>query len=243
MRAMRSRLGAALCATLAVAGTADAQSADPGRQKPPLPARTGFQAHVATGIAVPAGRASDEPGDTLARRYSWQWPLEIGLGGKPSEALYLGGILGFGLGVEGSDASVEQACDDNDQTLDNEISCSAARFFLGAEARWSFEPEATVNPWLSLGVGWEFATQELHDRVRRRRENTTASGLIFPNFGAGLDFRRAKAIGFGPALNVAAARYTHTKTEVNGRTEYDGAIDDTAWHAWITLSLRMVFLP
>ena len=48
-------------------------------------------------------------GDRLGRRYAWQWPLGLGLGGKVSDSVYIGGYLGLAFGAEGSDLDIEAA--------------------------------------------------------------------------------------------------------------------------------------
>lgn len=200
--------------------------------------------HLGMGATVPMGRATGAPGDDLAARYSWQFLLlDLGLGAKVSESTYVGGYFGLGLGFEGSDARVERACDDNDQTLDNEISCSAASIYLGVEARHSFGPAESLNPWVGYGIGVAMAEQGIHDRVRGRREDTTLGGIDWARISAGLDFRPGRVSGLGPALTVGLGRYDRTRTTVNGKETFDGPVEDKSLHAWVSLTLRWVVLP
>jgi hypothetical protein len=199
--------------------------------------------HLVTGVMVPFGSVSGAPGDDLGSRYAWQVPFEIGLGAKATEKLYLGGYFGFSLGAEGSDARVEQACDDQDGNLDNDISCSTYTVRAGAEVRYFFSPADESSPWLGYGIGISAATQTIQDRARGRRESTTASGFELARLGFGVDFRLSKVVGLGPTLVAGVGRYNHTRTEVNGDETFDGDLDDPRFHVWGTLGFRMVFFP
>jgi hypothetical protein len=210
----------------------------------PPDAREGFQMHLGMGATVPAGRATGAPGDDLAARYSWQFLLlDLGLRAKVTDATYVGGYFALGLGVEGSDPRVERACDDNDQTLDNEISCSAASVRLGVEMRHSFGPDQEFNPWIGYGIGMSMAQQGIADKVRGRQEDTTLSGIDWARLSTGLDVRMGKVSGLGPALTVGLGRYDHTSTTVNGDETFDGSVEDKSFHAWVSLTLRWVVLP
>ncbi|MBX3126220.1 MAG: hypothetical protein KF718_05865 [Polyangiaceae bacterium] len=206
--------------------------------------RRGFQMHYGVGVAVPAGNASGARGDTLGARYAWQVvPLDLGLGAKVSDDLYVGGVLRVGVGAEGSDTRVERACEDDDGTIDNEIACSAASYQVGVELRYGLGSADQVNPWIGYGIAADFGHQSIHDRVRARRETTTARGVEWARLAVGLDHRMGRVGGLGPALAVGLGQYTHSRTEVNGEPVFDGPIEQTALHAWITLTVRMVLFP
>jgi hypothetical protein len=222
---------------------AAAERPPPPPPKRDPPARTGFQMHLLTGVMVPAGRVSAASGDELGRRYAWQVPFEVGLGGKPSEKFYVGGLFGFSIGAEGSDTRVEQACDDSDSNLDNDITCNTYTVRLAIEGRYFFSPAGSSNPWLGYGIGFEAANQSIHDRARGRKESTTVSGFELARLGFGVDFRLNGTFGVGPALTLAFGRFSTTRTEVNDDVTFDGDIDDPAFHMWGTLGARMVFLP
>ncbi len=200
--------------------------------------------HFATGFAVPTGKATGAPGDSLGARYAWQViALQLGLGAKVSEPLYIGGYLSIGAGAEGSDARVEDACDDKDQTLDNEISCSATSIQMGIEARYGFRPGEKTNPWLGYGIGLDSGIQSIHDRVQGRLERTTATGMEWARLSAGIDYRLGRVVGLGPALTVGIGQYTQTRTSINDQVSHDGDIEDRAFHAWVSLTFRLVLFP
>lgn len=210
--------------------------ADGGR-----PARTGFQMALRTGLAFPSGNATAAPGDSLARRYSKQWPLHLDLGAKVTEHVYLGGYFAFAFGAEGNDAAISEYCNDDDSNLENDISCSAHSVRFGVQAQYHFLPDEGTNPWLGYGVGIESTTQRLLDEPRGYDEQTTTTGITYAKLDAGLDFRLR--VGLGLYAEAAIGRFTDSSTEVNGRKVYDGAIDERAWHMWLTTGARLVIFP
>lgn len=195
------------------------------------------------GMAIPTGLATGTGGDALGERYSSQFLADIELGAKVTEALFVGAYLGFGVGAEGRNERIESYCDDDDGDGNNDIECSVASLRFGAMARWSFSPAEEVNPWLAYGIGFESQSQSIYDRVSSRRETTTVSGIEFARISGGLDWRLGKAFGLGPSLEAALGSYLGTSTEVNGETTFDGDIEDSAIHCWVTLGLRGVFFP
>jgi hypothetical protein len=236
-----------LSALLVSAGLAQAQPADTAsgwRDKPEAPpARTGFQMSLLTGVSIPAGNATGDPGDGLGKRYAWQVPLVIGLGGKPSKSVYIGAYLGLGFGAEGSDARVEAACDDADTNLENDVVCSVFSVRGGVEARYSFRPALATDPWLGVGIGLESVQQTIHDRVQRREERTYATGFDFARLSAGLNFRLGRTIGLGPMITTAFGSYYRVKTFVNDRERANASVDNPAVHNWTTVGAQVVFFP
>ena len=205
----------------------------------PRPARTGFQAHFFTGMALPAGKATGVAGDALAKRYAWQIPIGVDLGGKLSRSVYLGGYLIIGVGSEGSDRLVEALCDDDDHDWENDVRCSAVNVRLGIEAEYGFDPGGHVNPWLGYGLGMEAGVQSIHDSTGYS-ENNTASGITWAQISGGFDVRNA--VGWGPFAELSFGRYMTTRTEASGQASTTD-IEDRAFHVWATLGMRLVVRP
>jgi hypothetical protein len=194
-----------------------------------------------TGLAFPAGKASDTPGDTLATRYSWQWPLQVELGAKVTEHVHVGAYFTLTFGAEGDDRDIEDYCDDDDADLQNDIGCTSVGLRLGVQAQYHFRPAQTVNPWLGYGIGFESMTQHLDDRARGYSERTTASGVTYAKLDGGLDFRLPVGLGFYGEF--AFGRFTKSSTHINGEQVFSGSVDNGAWHFWTTLGLRLVIFP
>jgi hypothetical protein len=196
-----------------------------------------------TGVSIPLGEATGAPRDDLRQRYSAQVPFVLDLGAKILPELYVGGYLGFAVGAEGADNRVEELCDDNDADGENQIACSAYTLRIGIEARYYLNPDGTLDPWLSYGIGFESASQSIDDNPRRRSEKTTVTGIEFARLGVGFDWRASRVFGLGPLFELALGRYGGTRTEVNGVTTFDGTIDRGAVHGWATVGVRGVFFP
>jgi hypothetical protein len=205
------------------------------------PARTGFQAAFRTGFSFPMGDATGVPADTLGRRYAWQVPIAIDLGAKVTPSIFIGSYLHLGFGAEGSDTEVVRYCDDNDSNLENDVSCSVVTVRLGLEGNYQFQPDQRINPWVGYGIGFESAIQSLTDRQRGYSETNTSSGVTYAQLAGGFDFRAL--LGFGPYAELALGRFNKVSVEQNGRKTFSGDIEDRAWHAWLTLGVRMVVRP
>lgn len=225
-----------VCTTVAEAATR------PRAEEQRNPPRTGFQMTIESGLALPFGDATSAPNDALDRRYSYQIPFNFELGGKVSETLFIGSYLGFALGAEGDDPTIEEYCEDDDDDGQNDVSCSSVSLYIGILGRYGFSPDADWNPWLSYGLGYEATHQSISDQEDGYAESTLSSGVTYLRLSAGVDYRK-RSPGIGPALHLAIGRFHNSSTEVDGELAYRDVIRDPAWHLWATLGLRMVIRP
>lgn len=223
---------------------APAQPARKRRKSDPPEARTGFQMHLVPLVAMsfPFGSATGERGDSLGARYSWQWvPFDIGLGAKVIDELYVGGYLNLGVGYEGSDLRTEDRCEAGGDVGDD-VSCSSVNVHAGLEVRYTFAPAESATGWLGYGVGITAATQSISD-AGRYEETSTVQGIDWARISGGLDFRFSHGFGMGPFGVFHVGRYTHQRTEMLDVATFSGDIADPAFHAWLTVGLRMVIFP
>ncbi|HEX6275243.1 MAG TPA: hypothetical protein VFZ53_19520, partial [Polyangiaceae bacterium] len=116
--------------------------------RPAPPATTGFQMAFRFGLAFPFGDATGAPLDTLGARYAWQVPLGLDIGGKLGPNVFVGGYLTYAFGAEGSDTLVEALCDDNDEDLENDVSCGASSLRFGLQVQYHFTPAEKTNGWI-----------------------------------------------------------------------------------------------
>ena len=202
-----------------------------------------MQFALRTGLSIPLGDATGASGDEQRERYSVQVPFMFDIGAKFWPNVYIGGYMGAGIGGEGASDRVEELCEDNDGNGENDIQCSAYTLRIGVEARYYFAPAASIDPWVSYGIGFEAAAQSIDDHPRARKEETTVTGIEFARLGAGFDWRASRVFGFGPLFEIAAGQYMRTRTEVNGVETFDDSIEDRATHAWVTIGMRGVFFP
>jgi hypothetical protein len=203
---------------------------------------TGFQAAFRTGLLFPVGDATAATSDSLGSRYAWQVPLVVDLGAKIIESLFVGAYLGGSLGSTGSDSALEAACNDDDDDLENDISCSSYTARAGLEAIYGFQPGERVNPWVGYGFGFESASATLTDNERGYSETVSMSGFTFAQLSAGLDLRHP-SVGAGPFVEGAVGQYTKSSTEIDGERTSSGPIDERALHTWLMFGLRIVVNP
>ncbi len=195
----------------------------------------------ATAVLFPVGAATSAANDSLSARYAWQWmPLEVGLGAKVIDPLYLGAYLNFAYGLEGSDLRTEARCDQDSDVVDD-VSCSATSVRLGVEARYTFTPAERMSGWVGYGFGYTFGSQTISD-TGRYTETSTAQGLELARLTGGLDFRVKRGFGLGPFALVSIGRYTRERTTINNVVS-SSDIADPAVHAWLSVGLRMVVFP
>lgn len=241
-----------LCAGLLGPSPANAQvlesmhdmgaAADPG-ERPHLAARRGLQMAALTGLRFPMGDATHESGDTLAARYSAQLPLVLEIGTKLTEHVHVGGYLGMAFGFEGSADGVEKYCDDDDDNLNNDVSCSVYAYRAGIQAQYHLAPSAEYNPWFGYGFGVETFIQKLQDSPRNFEERTQTTGLNVAKLDLGVDYRAKRGVGMGLYSEASVGRFLHSRTEINGNATYVGKLEDPAWHLWLGAGVRLVLFP
>jgi hypothetical protein len=194
------------------------------------------------GISFPFGDASNGRGDTLSARYAWQWtPLDIGLGAKIIDELYLGAYLDVGVGAEGSDSRTEGRCEAGDG-VEDDVSCSATSVHAGIEVHYSFTPADSGTGWIGYGIGMTSGSQTISD-AGQYSETSTSRGIDFARLSGGYNFRASRGFGLGPFVVASIGKYTHQRTEIHNVVTFSGDIDDPALHGWLTLGLRMVIFP
>lgn len=195
-----------------------------------------------TAVIFPFGDATAERGDSLGARYGWQWlPLELGLGAKITDEIYLGGYVNLGVGSEGGDLATSSRCEAGDG-VEDDVACSAVSVRAGIEARYTFTPAESSSGWLGYGFGITRGTQYISD-VGRYSETTSSQGFELARITGGLDFRPRRGFGLGPFGMFSVGRYTHTRTEVRDLVTFSGDIARPDIHFWIGLGLRMVVFP
>ncbi|MES1185988.1 MAG: hypothetical protein ABUL60_19395 [Myxococcales bacterium] len=195
-----------------------------------------------TGVIFPFGSATGGRDDALSARYAWQWlPLEVGLGAKVIDELYIGGYFNVGVGLEGSDLATEAHCEAGNDAVDD-VSCSSVSVRVGIEGRYSFTPAEPMSGWLGYGIGYTVGSETISD-VGRYTETSTATGIEMARLSGGLDFRLKRGFGLGPYAMASIGRYTRQRTEVRNVETASTSIDNPATHAWVGLGLRMVIFP
>jgi len=211
---MRSNLLAALLALSPVAATA---------------APTGPEVGFRVAYAVPLGDiVGDGAGGStkISDLFSGGLPIQVDLGYRFTPGFY-GGIFGsYGF-------LFPTNCDPT-------ASCSGHNFRLGLDVQLHAAPDASVDPWLGLGVGYEWLVLSVSGGGQT--QDATLRGFEFGNVQVGVDFAASPGFHFGPFASFSLARYTDGSTAgVFGTAA--GSISDPKFHGWLQFGLRATFNP
>jgi len=106
-----------------------------------------------------------------------------------------------------------------------------------ADIRWYPLPNATVNPWLAAGAGWEV----MHLNFGGTSSSANYDGPVLGNVQFGVDVRKG-AIAAGPYLGVEFAEFEFHSLYPSPAGE-TSAIGSTAVHEWFTVGVRASYGP
>ena len=221
------RFGLARAPLLALCLAATATSAEE------LPTR--FEAAARVGMGIPIGNAvgstQNAPnGTSLADLVAWTVPLQLDIGARIGPA-FVGGYLAYAFGKTGS-------------ALDTGSGRSASDVRVGFEVLWHLGPDRKVDPWVGIGVGYEWLN--LSVTGSGGTVYARARGFEWTNLQLGIDFVLGRSFRLGPFVETRVAQYdTGSLGLINGQggeVGGSGDIQSKAVHALIYLGLRFSFL-
>jgi hypothetical protein len=196
------------------------EAAERARKRRKAPRK--FHLALRTGYGAPLGEISD--GVPLASDTSH--PIPIGMSGMIPVHLDLGYMafpkvllgLYFQYGV-----AFYSDCGN----------CSGSDIRFGIQTQYHFVPQRTFDPWLGLGLGYEFLRAREHDAEDGNTSSFSAHGFEFANLQAGLDIALGQAFTLGPFVSFSLGQFGSAKTRPPGGATQDSSIDDTALHMWL----------
>lgn len=205
-----------------------------------------FELGLRTGYALPLGRYADvrQIGSTvqddvnaLSDDAYGAIPLWLDLGYRLTPALVIGVYNMFGLVLPKSGAASDPLGGGCPEGLD----CFAIGVRFGVQAQYRFLPGAPVDPWLGLGLGYEWITSHVEGRVFGIPIDvvTDHAGLELLHLQGGVDWHLARALALGPFASVSAMQYTSCSATLDG-DESPCRLPDKAWHGWLVLGVRGV---
>jgi hypothetical protein len=211
-----------LLLALAAPGLASAQyrhRPPPGEWGPPW---AGPTLSVWLGYGLPGGDISNEGDGRLGDVVNGAVPIgaEFSYRFNP--------LFRAGFYFQGAPLSVaDSACAAGD-------SCNGSDIQLGFDAQLHFAPFQRLDPWVGLGVGWEWMRIDATNFVDDIPDRWTYSGIVFPRLSTGLDVPLTPTFTLGPYLSWNAGRFTHV--EQRSRGGFD--IGDQAYHSWLEIGVR-----
>jgi outer membrane protein W len=173
------------------------------------------------GFGIPMGKTT---GDATAIEFSNKFPIWLDLGYRITPNIL--------VALYGQFAPATLKCPEG-------FFCSGASVMrFGVQAQYGFAPEATIAPWVGLGVGYEIANA----KVTRGGIETKfgLKGVEFMNLQVGADYMASKAVGIGPFLSFSVGRYSSGSSESEGISS-SGGVEKKEFHEWLVLGLRGAF--
>jgi hypothetical protein len=194
------------------------------------PARTGFQLGIRTSVQVPSGGLGG--GASFSDLLGPRVHMAFDIGSRLNPYFFFGGYVGVSYGLSAG-AAYGDTCSATDAYGDT-VSCTAESLDGGAVAIVTFLPNAMVDPWMGLTVGYELQGMNY----------AGATGMfsgVSPSVLAGFDFRIRNGdhkgiMSVGPYGGVTVQRYL---TGDAGGTTVDTSTEP--FHTWIHLGVRVTF--
>jgi hypothetical protein len=237
LKAQAHASAAALPASEADAGVSTRVPIDPAE-------RSGFTAGLRLGLGVPVGKAGDSALGAqrdLGDLTPWSVPVWVDVAYAFTGRMTLGAYGQVGIGGTGD------ACQGD---------CEWSSIRVGAEAELRFAPGAPVDPWLGVGVGYEWLTfralQDV-DVTDAMGATTTVPLRATERLGGpeltiqgGLDFQAEDALRLGPYIAASAGPYltdSYTCEPVSALCPSGNSVDGGAFHSWLSVGLRGAYTP
>jgi outer membrane protein W len=126
----------------------------------------------------------------------------------------------------------------SEKNCDTGADCSAHDIRLGVQAQYHIMPDQFVDPWLGIGVGYEWLSDS--ESAGGVSQDTTLKGLEFLNLQGGADFQAASAFTVGPFLSLSLGQYASLSTS-GPLANLSGSLDNKALHEWITIGAKGTF--
>jgi hypothetical protein len=222
---MKPSLGI-FCLAILVSASAAAQQDTPPIEQADGASQTGLEFGLRTGFMLPFGKTADRPQGSLSDSFTGFLPIWIEGGYRFNPNLFVGAFFQYAF-------AFTKNCDPG-------FDCSGSDLRVGAEGHYHFMPGRMADPWLGLGVGYEWL------RASESRGSlsidATLHGFEFADFQAGVDFVVTKKFSVGPFAALTLAQY-RTLSASGGGQSFSGLIDKRALHELLIFGVRGTFSP
>lgn len=198
---------------------------------------TGFEAGLRLGYGIPLGSLVEN--SDLSDGVGGQVPLILDVGYRVIPNLFVGLYAQYGFAWVGGDIS--DACDATN------ADCSAHDIRLGIEGHYHFQPREQLDPWIGLGIGYEWLGMSVE--AGNTEVSFGAHGFEFINLQAGLDIRASDNFYVGPFLTLSIGQFSETTVDCdtgvcdNFSFGASGDIENKAMHQWLLLGVRGAYAP
>jgi hypothetical protein len=119
------------------------------------------------------------------------------------------------------------------------LDCSAFGVRLGLQAQYRFLPGEPLDPWVGLGVGYEWIWSNVNGELFNFAIDASSgySGPDLAHVQGGLDVALGEGASLGPFLSLSAMRYTSCSAQLAGE-DVSCELDEQSWHGWLMLGAR-----
>ncbi|MFY2557787.1 outer membrane beta-barrel protein [Corallococcus terminator] len=183
----------------------------------------GFALGLSVGYGAPYGElgsvdADDDESNPVSDLVTGVIPIQLEAGYFFNPNVYLGATFQYGIASLNTD---EADCDD---AAGVSVSCSASQLRLGVNLAYHFNVTPKIDPWVSVGVGYEFLNQSV--KAEQDGESITAKasvkGFEFIAAQVGLDYRISPKFSVGPFATVTAGQYSTATVSLESSVELPG---------------------
>lgn len=195
---------------------------EPERPAAPPARKSGVHGGFKFGAAVPGGSGAKNL--DMAVFTGTQFWFDADLGGKINESLFIGGMLGLGIGSPGD-------------ALSNQCSsCSSLSFKIGPIVRYYFSPGKAFDPWVNASTGLSVLGISNGEPANSgdRIQGPVLTGFEIAKVGAGVDWRFSPFLAVGPYIDLALGTYL----AASNVEQFSSAV-----HTWVSLGVRFVLQP
>jgi len=187
-----------------------------------IPAVSNAQLQLGARIGYGFAAGEAEAGFNQSDFVSSQIPFQLDLNYKFTKNLSLGGYFSYAYGMVGG--TTKDLCDATG------ADCSASGMRAGIQLAYDFSPGASMDPWVGLGFGYEWATLSVEGN------DVDVSGFEYASLQVGADWTVSKGFGLGPFLSWSFGQYD---TVDDGTGAVD--IQDKGTHQLIQIGVRGLF--
>ncbi len=209
---------------------------------------TGFQWGLGVGIGLPLGNADggatlfadvNDGSEAFVTRdgsmsgiASFQVPLALDLGYRVSPTWWLGLRPHVGTGGKGDECPTT-------------ASCHFTGVGLSALLKYHHNPKGSMDPWLGVGLGWEWLLTTLSVAIPQSvRAKQALSGPLLQALG-GLAFDLGAHIHAGPYATASIGRYVWNSLDCSEQLGCPSSyfVKNGAFHAWLGIGVGGEYGP
>jgi hypothetical protein len=203
----------------------------------------GLAVGLRVGYGIPFGNA--QSGTSMDSVQHGMLPIGASAGWRFSPRVYLGAFYQYGVTFPRSNnctfpTSVPSSLVGTATGQNGQSTCDGRDQRLGLEVQVHVLPHKLVDPWIGLGLGWEFSTLDYSTGAAAEASSFQQSGPEV-NLQLGLDLRFLKAVPFGPYVDLSLAEFgTSSYYDANGVGQGPETFGSSL-HGWVTFGLRVQF--